>query len=1164
MSYVKIIYGPSGSGKTFNAINDFLAVSREGNALFPTRHCFLVVPEQQTVEIEKQLLKREKINGLISYEIISFNRLVYRILQDANVKTGAPLTSSLSGMLTVKAVNDLDGSLVCFRDIIDNPDAISKLSATLRELQKYNIDCSNLEFAADHMSADNKRNNLSPARLRELSLILERYDGLLKEGGFETPAALAERAIVLIRSGKSIVTGSYLYVDSFTGFTETELGLLRAFAVACDRMNIYLYREDSKNPVFKQANETYNVIYNRLSAIPGCSVETVGLDASDYKQTRFSGSQSLYHLSRFYGEYLRKDIPHPEPSDIKIYACADLYHEIQNVCDNIISLVKSGRYRYDDIALAVPSADDTLYLIDAVFREKNIPVFIDARIEMSGHAIIRYIDAFLNIICGSNEIESFIAMLKTGLLKTAGCVNDDVDRLETLADKYNCKSLAAFGKIIRHHVNKYLSKNAPVPSYLRLGRAVIGLFESAEGSDSLADQTSEEGFKIRAAGAVSVADVIELVYAFAEKTGLDRYGENLKQETADDIIFIRVWNVFTDILAECRNTLGNVKRRGWRKLVEYTSRLLAAAVSCYEIGFIPYSESHVKVGDFTRSGYINKKVLFIIGANEGDFPPAPPSAGILKDAERKAIRESGKTTAFTDEEQIFFTGFKVYTVLCAPSEKLYISYSQVDENGDPKEPSEVVERISAMFGEIKAAFYRNAADEAVEAPADEDTAVRISPDTVKALLKVKKNFNVAATSVESLVKCPYRYLMEKILRLREYEKGFVKQTSTGSYYHALLEHTMRAAGRKGRFADMNENELKAYLEDASARFLNDEQNAELKFSLELNARDRVVIDRALDFAEKELLNLQEISGSICAEPAYFEQAFGPGLNIDAVRIPAEEPSGVDTVINGKIDRIDKVAVRGGGTEYLVIDYKSGNAASKGDKIQSEDENVQLKLYYTALKRMVENSINRGGTPDGRLNGELTSDDKILIEKDINSGENVTDSFENGTDSFDNVTGFDGSGFRAALAYYRYGADSDNENLHVLNTFVDKSDTAFSNVAEASSKEGVRVNVKTLDLDASAGDSVENIRRHVGELFKGTFVRATQAADETAAGGAARPDDGAQAGSGVKNGSGAQAGNGSQIVGGADPGKAKPKDSDNCRYCGYFNICNSGRRLDNED
>ena len=76
MSIAKLVSGPVGSGKTYNAINDFIEAIRSGDPLFPSRHCFMIVPEQQTVEIEKQILERGKLSGLISYEVISFNRLV--------------------------------------------------------------------------------------------------------------------------------------------------------------------------------------------------------------------------------------------------------------------------------------------------------------------------------------------------------------------------------------------------------------------------------------------------------------------------------------------------------------------------------------------------------------------------------------------------------------------------------------------------------------------------------------------------------------------------------------------------------------------------------------------------------------------------------------------------------------------------------------------------------------------------------------------------------------------------------------------------------------------------------------------------------------------------------------------------------------------------------
>ena len=95
MSRITLYTGPVGSGKTFKAIGDFMAAASSGDVLFPDRHSFLIVPEQLSVEIENKLLNTAEKGGLIASEVISFNRLVYKILSESGRKTGIPLTPSM-------------------------------------------------------------------------------------------------------------------------------------------------------------------------------------------------------------------------------------------------------------------------------------------------------------------------------------------------------------------------------------------------------------------------------------------------------------------------------------------------------------------------------------------------------------------------------------------------------------------------------------------------------------------------------------------------------------------------------------------------------------------------------------------------------------------------------------------------------------------------------------------------------------------------------------------------------------------------------------------------------------------------------------------------------------------------------------------------------------
>ncbi len=72
---MRLICGGSGLGKTTAVFNELISESVRHE---DTRY-FLVVPEQASSFYEKELIKRHPRHGALNIEILSFNRLAYRI-----------------------------------------------------------------------------------------------------------------------------------------------------------------------------------------------------------------------------------------------------------------------------------------------------------------------------------------------------------------------------------------------------------------------------------------------------------------------------------------------------------------------------------------------------------------------------------------------------------------------------------------------------------------------------------------------------------------------------------------------------------------------------------------------------------------------------------------------------------------------------------------------------------------------------------------------------------------------------------------------------------------------------------------------------------------------------------------------------------------------------
>ena len=67
------------------------------------------------------------------------------------------------------------------------------------------------------------------------------------------------------------------------------------------------------------------------------------------------------------------------------------------------------------------------------------------------------------------------------------------------------------------------------------------------------------------------------------------------------------------------------------------------------------------------------RALFVVGANEGNFPLAVKDDLILIDRDKFALAEIGFELPNTSAVQAFCNQFLIYSVFAMPTERLYVS-----------------------------------------------------------------------------------------------------------------------------------------------------------------------------------------------------------------------------------------------------------------------------------------------------------------------------------------------------------------------------------------------------------------------------------------------------------------------------------------------------------
>ncbi|MFR7841126.1 MAG: hypothetical protein ACLU2Y_13025 [Blautia massiliensis (ex Durand et al. 2017)] len=91
---LQFIIGSSGSGKSCYAYQNII----EQAGLHPDRLYYVIVPEQFTMQTQKTLVEMSPGKGILNIDILSFERLAYRVLEEVGGDSRALLEETGKSM----------------------------------------------------------------------------------------------------------------------------------------------------------------------------------------------------------------------------------------------------------------------------------------------------------------------------------------------------------------------------------------------------------------------------------------------------------------------------------------------------------------------------------------------------------------------------------------------------------------------------------------------------------------------------------------------------------------------------------------------------------------------------------------------------------------------------------------------------------------------------------------------------------------------------------------------------------------------------------------------------------------------------------------------------------------------------------------------------------
>ncbi|MGG7179173.1 helicase-exonuclease AddAB subunit AddB [Clostridium paraputrificum] len=1003
---IRFIYGRAGSGKStfcLDQIKKKLENSHDNKLIY-------IVPEQYTFQRETSLLRNVGEKGLLRSQVLSFKRMAHRVFEECGGRVHDRMTDSGRNMLIHKILQEGDDKLQYFNRISKEQGFTDIISDTITEFKKYNVTPEvlkeNLEGIEDKELKD---------KLRDLSLIFDKFNSSVAENLIDADDEITLLAKKL--ENCHLYDGAEVWIDEFTTFTPQQMEVIRVLAKRCKSINITLCMDELGNGQENEVTDIFNSIKStELRILKMMQDEHIGylepVNLNKNKNNRFIESKELQHLEKYFFTYPFEGYK-ADVRDIRLYKANNSYDEVETVAKEIVRLVRDRKYRYRDISVVCRNIDDYEKITTVIFKEYNIPFFLDKKIDILSNPLVVLILSAFEVHLRNWSYESVFKYLKSGLTDID---RKEIDILENYILANGIKGFRWTGELVKEAKEIVEGQDIsneedildPIDIMIKVREPLMKFHKDISNKKSVRQICTA---------------IYELLVELNALKRIDSWIDNFEANSIQSKVmeYEQVPAIVLDILDQAVEVIGEDKI----DVMDFY-KILNSGFESKEIGVIPVALDQVNIGDIARIKGRNSKAIFIVGVNDGILPSANKEEGILTDRDRDLLRDMGVELSSTTKAKVFEEQFMVYTAITLASNFIMISYPMADFEGKSLRASIVIPRLKRIFPNLveESDIYnlRERADRfsKVTAPIPtfnelilslrknyENVDIEDYWEQVYAWYREKGDFGnktghifqglkysntgeimprekikelystdsgrllFSVSRLEKYAECPFSYFVQYGLKARDRKIYEFSAPDLGSFMHDILdEFTTKVKREKISWSDLNTDRCRNIVGELIETKLKEDTNSILNSSKRykyFTDRFKRVITKSVSIISEQMRKGQfEI----------FSNEFVFGSFSDGAPIKLQLPSGEEVFLTGRIDRIDTLDMAGN-TYVRVIDYKSG--AKKFDLNELYyGLQIQLLVYLDAILKNSANILNKQAMPGAILYFRI--DDPIIKSK----------------------------------------------------------------------------------------------------------------------------------------------------------------------------------------
>lgn len=618
----------------------------------------MLVPEQYTLQAERELVMGLGLPGLMDIEVLSPKRLNRRIHESGGRSPLSPLDAAGRSMAIAQALTMVQGELVYYARVALTPSLPDKLSVLLADLQRAGLSPEEMEAQADSLSSGALK-----AKTRDLALIWRTYLAVI-DGRFADEAMQQQDCLRrLIPSG--VMNDAAVFVYGFDVLPRPMCILLAEAAKVCRSMTVALTMDAKSAPdgrIFLTQRRSAAELKECLQQQGiGAEIRYLPIREEDER------SAALRHLERHL--FTRQCVPFEgEAEGLCVHGAATPYAEAAYVARTLRQWHEAG-IAWQHMAVAMADGTSMPGILATTLTAAGIPHYVARKDSAIRHGLCRMLLGALRCATGGYATRDVLHMAKSGF---SPLTEAEAHQIEN----YALENGVDHQKWLKPFTRGEAEQAEPLRQ--KLIAPVEALRERLRNAKTAAES----------AGALFA--LLEDVNAY--ETLLRREEALLAQHMAAEAAENRqVWQIVMALLDQLHALLGE-----HRAAMKDIARFVTSGLTGASIASLPPQPDTVLLGEAGHllTGRID--ALILCGMQDGVMGSAQDS--LLTETERRLLSDAlERPIGLTRQETAALRQSDFYRTVALPTKRLTITFAQGAQDGTALRPAGIIDDLRGLF-----------------------------------------------------------------------------------------------------------------------------------------------------------------------------------------------------------------------------------------------------------------------------------------------------------------------------------------------------------------------------------------------------------------------------------------------------------------------------------